>query len=294
MLRYKLNKTGFSYIFLKLSNFEADINLVLKITLIFGYKTTKTVFNVHTLFIGRKTIHLPSCQSTNDIAISLLENPDILEGTVIITDHQTAGKGQQGAHWEAAPYQNITISVVLCPTFLTANNQFCLNLAISLGIFHFLTSYLGNLVKIKWPNDLYYENKKICGILIQNYVKGNFISKSVVGIGINVNQVQFENPSATSMKLVTGIHYALPELVASLYQFIEVAYIKLKKGDEEALRIAYTNCLFGFGEKRSFKNFETNDFFEGEIIGFDQIGRLKIKTNDTILVFNHKEVGFIF
>ncbi len=129
---------------------------------------------INTLFIGKDLRYLPMCQSTNLTALELIENDDYFEGTTLITDHQTAGRGQQGNTWEAEKGQNITLSVILAPRHLHSSEQFFLNMAVTLAIHDFLQSFLENpkLLKIKWSNDLLYHSQKISGILIHNIISG--------------------------------------------------------------------------------------------------------------------------
>ncbi|MFN3316125.1 MAG: biotin--[acetyl-CoA-carboxylase] ligase, partial [Raineya sp.] len=147
------------------------------------------------------------CQSTNLTALELIENDDYFEGTTIITDHQTAGRGQQENTWEAEQGQNITLSVILTPQMLKVQEQFFLNMAVTLAIYDLLQGLVSNptALKIKWSNDLLYQNKKICGILIQNIISGQNIAKSVVGIGININQMTFKESQAISLAQITNL-----------------------------------------------------------------------------------------
>ena len=111
-------------------------------------------FQPKTLFLGKNTIYLPSCHSTNDTAAEIIQNAQAFDGTIVITSDQTSGRGQRGNTWETLPGQNITMSVILKPDFLNASQQFSLNIAISLGIYAFLSKYISEELKIKWPNGL--------------------------------------------------------------------------------------------------------------------------------------------
>ena len=150
-----------------------------------------------TLFVGQIIQYLPSCQSTNDEASALIAQADPVEGTIVVTDHQMAGRGQRGNQWEAQAGQNLTCSLVLKPTFLSANEQFWLNIAISLGIYDGLQPLLGEALRIKWPNDIYVGDQKAGGILVENILQGYSMAWSVVGLGINVNQSDFCSSTAT-------------------------------------------------------------------------------------------------
>ncbi len=242
-----------------------------------------------TLFVGKKLIFLPTCHSTNEVAAQLIKTETFSEGTIIITDNQTAGKGQRGNSWEAAPHQNLTFSIILRPSFLQANQQFQLNIAISLAIFDFLSGFSNNFF-VKWPNDLYHLDHKIGGILIQNSLKGVQIDSSIIGIGLNINQTDFQYQKATSLKNISSNHTALSDCLEKLCGHIEARYLQLKSGAMQSLKEAYMNNLLGFGEERLFK---AEDIFSGKIVGVDANGLLEIETPKGIRKFAFKEVVFL-
>ena len=245
-----------------------------------------------TLIIGKPVIHLPTCHSTNTYARNLAAKEKIIEGTVVIATEQTAGRGQMGNSWESEPYQNFTLSVILRPTFLKVSDQFHINIAISLGIYNFLHEYLGDQLKIKWPNDILCENYKLGGILIENVLKGSQIDHTIIGMGLNINQQHFKTaPRASSLKLLTGIHYNLEELLPKLLKNLEETYLRLRQNQIEALRNEYLQHLFRWQEKYTFK---TDVLFEGKIVGLDQFGRLEIESAQGVQTYNFKEIAFIY
>jgi BirA family biotin operon repressor/biotin-[acetyl-CoA-carboxylase] ligase len=248
-----------------------------------------------TLFIGRSVVYLPTCHSTNDIAASLIGKPQIFEGTVVVTSNQTAGKGQRGNTWESEPFKNLTFSLILHPNFLKVSQQFNLNIVISLAVYDLLTIYLGEKVKIKWPNDIYVIDhgfqKKICGILIQNFIKKDSLEHSVAGVGINVNQVTFGEAKATSLNLISGQQFDLEELLRIFMEKAEKRYLLLKNEEIEPLKSEYFRVLLGFNQTRKFKSGKGE--FEGKIIGIDDIGRLMIESDQEISKFSFKEVEFL-
>ncbi|MCH8318513.1 MAG: biotin--[acetyl-CoA-carboxylase] ligase, partial [Bacteroidetes bacterium] len=229
---------------------------------------TKKIENINpnTLFIGKKVIYLPNCHSTNDSALSILGSNDVFEGTTIITGRQTSGKGQKGNHWLSEPGKNLTFSIILKPDFLDVKQQFKLNFAVSLGIFDFLSSFLKSHVKIKWPNDIYYKDSKIAGILIENSIRSMKMQHSIVGVGINVNQEKgfkimekgnrWQSESGenlpfsiilkpfVSMKMISGKEYSLENMLADLLGFFEVRYLQLKSNKYEILKSDYLKCLY--------------------------------------------------
>lgn len=242
-----------------------------------------------TLFVGKKLVFLPSCHSTNEVASQMLKDEKLPEGTIIITNNQTAGKGQRGNSWEAQPEKNLTFSMILRPQFLAANQQFQLNMSISLGILDFLNQYKNGFL-VKWPNDIYYHEQKIAGILIQNNLKASNIETSVVGIGLNINQEDFSHPRATSLKLATSKELTLQDSLDQLGSCLESRYIQLKKGDAAALKNEYLNQMLGFCEDRLFK---ADEIFNGKITGIDKDGRLEIETSSGLRYFAFKEVAFL-
>ncbi|WP_026994261.1 biotin--[acetyl-CoA-carboxylase] ligase [Flectobacillus major] len=247
----------------------------------------------NTLFTGKIIKYLPTCHSTNDIAAEMIQSQDVFEGTIVITDHQTAGRGQRGNTWEASSAQNLTLSIILKPSFLKASEQFKLNVAISLGVYDFLSEFIDEGLKIKWSNDIYHENKKLGGILIENTLQGYQIGYSVVGIGLNINQLQFTVPTASSLRKVTEspIPYDLDAVLGKLLEQIEKYYLQIKQGYYETLKIKYLHVLFRYQEWHYFR--KDGQLFSGQIIGIDETGRLAIESEDMVHYFGFKEVEFV-
>ncbi|HET9054181.1 MAG TPA: biotin--[acetyl-CoA-carboxylase] ligase, partial [Cyclobacteriaceae bacterium] len=210
------------------------------------------------------------------------------EGTVVITDNQTAGRGQRGNTWESEPGLNLTFSVILKPVFLHPKDQFMLNMAVSLGLYDYLTVQTAG-VKIKWPNDMMLGNKKTCGILIENQVNGRQIQSSVAGIGLNVNQKRFSLSTPTSLTLATGRAFVLNDVLTELLQWMEARYLQLRAGID--LRMEYIAALYGRGEKRKFKT--GDEIFEGVISGVDAVGLLEVEVNSGKRYFELKQVQFL-
>jgi len=248
-------------------------------------------FRPKTTFIGKKNIYLPTCQSTNDEAALLLQQGAVAEGTVVITDHQMAGRGQRGSNWQAAPGQNLTFSIVLRPAFLTAIEQFRLNIAVSLGVWAGLMPLLGKDLKIKWPNDLYYKNQKIGGILIENVLQSSRIETAIIGIGLNVNQSDFTNPHATSLRNITQQMYDLWEVLADLLLKIEENYLLLRSGHYNRLKMRYLQNLYRYQEIHLFGQNDT--VFEGMIIGVGETGKLAVQIGNELQHFDLKEINYL-
>lgn len=246
-----------------------------------------------TLFLGQKIQYLPSCQSTNDEASALIAQTDPAEGTLVITDHQIAGRGQRGNQWETKSGQNLTASFILKPTFLSANEQFWLNIAISLGIYDVLLPLVGDTLRIKWPNDIYTGDQKVGGILIENTLHGYDIAWSVVGVGLNINQTEFNYPTATSLQQQAPLPntYDIPGLLSRLCETLEQRYLQLRSGQRDPLKISYLQTLYRYQEEHVFER--EGHYFRGIIVGVDDAGRLAIAQDGQVRYFGFKEVSFV-
>lgn len=239
-------------------------------------------------------IQLAETSSTNSTAIELLSKGRPAEGSIIVTDHQTDGRGIDTNKWESEKGKNLTFSLILYPAF-TADQQFILNKAVSLGIFDFLVAELpGHKVSIKWPNDIYIGDKKACGILIQNSVIGNRLDYVVVGVGLNVNQtVFFSNaPNPVSLKKISGKDYNLQEILKQVLQCIFKRYKQVKPDTFHTIENDYQFALYRRMEWYEYlvKGVEVS----ARITGTNAYGQLLLETrNDQILICDLKEVKFI-
>jgi BirA family biotin operon repressor/biotin-[acetyl-CoA-carboxylase] ligase len=242
--------------------------------------------------MGHSLVFMPECHSTNDEASRLIQTANnIVDGTVVITENQTAGRGQRGNTWTSDPGKNLTFSILVKPTFLQVRDQFYLNIAFSLGLYDYLCQKLGEKVNVKWPNDILVNEKKICGILIENHLRGQHIQHSIVGIGLNVNQKSYELPWATSMMLEASEEFKLDETLADLLLFLESRFIQLRSQHFKKLSDDYLNVLYRKGEEHFFKN--GGEVFPGTISGIDPMGKLAVMTANGVRYFNVKEVEFV-
>ncbi len=252
------------------------------------------MYNIYpkTLFVGKNVRYFSSCQSTNDLAAEIIQQKQAFEGAFVITDNQLAGRGQRGNNWEAHPGMNITLSVLLKPTFLLASKQFDLNIAISLAIHDLMNAKQPENLTIKWPNDIYVSNKKMGGVLIENMLVGNYIGWSIIGIGLNINQLSFENPNATSLRIETnGKEQDIEQLIEKLAEFIEKRFLQLKAGKTTEQKKAYLENLFRFEEWHNFH--AGGETFAGQIIDVSSTGKLIVKTGKTVTDFDLKDIIFI-
>jgi BirA family biotin operon repressor/biotin-[acetyl-CoA-carboxylase] ligase len=253
------------------------------------------VISPATLFTGQQLIWLPACPSTNSTAQQLQRENRASEGCTVITGHQTAGRGQRGNQWEAAPNENLTLSVVWQPTFLAATEQFLLSQAVALGALDWARRWLGSSgeqsLRVKWPNDLYAGNQKLGGILIENTLSGSKIQYSVVGIGLNVNQLAFGMPTATSLSQLTGRQYDLAEVAARLLECLEARYLQLRAGRVAQLRHDYLAALYRYQQPHQF--LIDSQPTTGEIVGVDDDGHLAVRLADGIRRFGMQEIRYL-
>jgi BirA family biotin operon repressor/biotin-[acetyl-CoA-carboxylase] ligase len=261
----------------------------------YAYKKAFLFMTESTLFIGQILHEFDTLNSTNTYAAELIAESTVKEGTVIVAHAQPEGRGQRGAGWESEANQNITTSIVLRPSFLAIDQQFNLNMAISLGVTDYLKSILKNeSIKIKWPNDIYINDKKIAGILIENTLKGSLIGYSIIGIGLNVNQTEFisDAPNPVSLKMITGSYFTIKDSLLQLYKFIEVRYLQLRTNNTEKLKIDYLERLYRFEE---WHNYIVNEkLMTARITGINEQGRLQ--TEDSLgnsNLWDLKEIKFV-
>lgn len=246
------------------------------------------------LFVGQNFVTLKQVDSTNTFLKNLLSNSaPVPEGTVIMAEEQFAGRGQRQNTWHAQPGKNITASILLNPIFLDINKQFDLNRAVSVGIQRALKPILGSKLKVKWPNDIYYNDYKVGGILIENVLFSNTIKHAIVGIGLNVNQDGFpaDVTHASSLKQILHRDYDLKALLSDLCGGIEAAYLELKAGKVQELRDEYMRYLYGLNEKRQFKS--NNYIFDATITGVTPNGLLVLQNETEKLTFDLKEIEFL-
>ena len=229
-------------------------------------------------------IRLKECRSTNSsLAEIARESPD---GTVLVTDSQTAGRGQRGNSWEAEPGKNLTFSLLIKPEAIAAHDQFYISEAVALGIRDALMNHLPSQeVTVKWPNDIYAGDRKICGILIENSLSGNTIGHSIAGIGINVNQQEFKSdaPNPVSTVMLTGKHLPLDRL---LHEVVNAIYLRLSQ-PVAARHADYMDSLW----RRlggTYRDMSTGEEFHAVITGVASTGHLSLL--DTFC--NHRLYAF--
>lgn len=245
-----------------------------------------------TLFLAKRVISMPTCHSSNDTAQLLAQKPDTAEGTVIICEEQSKGKGQRGNTWESTAGKNLTLSVILQPKFLKIKDQFSLNMVSSLAVGATVSHYVpAATVKVKWPNDVLVNDKKIAGILIENSLAGQSIESAIVGIGLNVNQASFQAPRATSLRLQAGVDLELNQVFETLMCQLEKYYLMLKGGRQAEVKTEYLTHLYGYQETRKFL---TEYRFEGRIEDVTDSGLLVVRGPHGRQQYDLKEITFLY
>lgn len=239
--------------------------------------------------IGRKIIRLDSVDSTNNYIANLLKEGILENGTVILADEQYAGRGQRNAEWLAIPGENLTFSFFLGSVNLSVQNQFYLTCIVSISLVRLLNKF-GLNAKIKWPNDIYIDQKKIAGVLIENQLSSLTVKSSIVGIGLNINQIEFNGISATSVLKETGAQ-KLPMDV--LYSYIELFNSNWSQFSEHMLpeiKSVYLSNLFQLNELKKYE--DEGGIFEGKITDVLDSGHLIVDRAGIQKKYELKEISF--
>lgn len=196
--------------------------------------------------IGDPFFELHNVDSTNIYAIDKVQANLAAHGTAFFAYNQTSGKGQRGKEWITEPGANIILSVVIDPSFLLISQQFALSAMAALACYDFFSAYAGEETKIKWPNDLYWRDRKAGGILIENHLQGNKWQYAVIGIGLNINQTTFppniHNP--VSLKQITGQTFNTVALAKDLCACLEIRYRELQQGKRVEQLADYNRLLY--------------------------------------------------
>ena len=244
-------------------------------------------------------VALDETNSTNQYISQLCNGlkEDVAELTTVTSEFQTAGKGQRGNGWEAEEGKNLLFSFVLYPTFLEARRQFILSQIISLSIKEELGRW-SNEITIKWPNDIYWKDKKICGILIENDLSGHYIGRCIAGIGVNINQETFHSdaPNPVSLRQITGKEHDRYEILAHILRRVEIYYngLRLENFDtySEEISTRYARSLF---RRRDFHPYQDADGqFLARLLRVEQDGRFVLEDeNGEEREYLFKEVQYI-
>jgi BirA family biotin operon repressor/biotin-[acetyl-CoA-carboxylase] ligase len=240
-------------------------------------------------------IHLAEIGSTNTY---LRENIHTIEAPAFIyADIQNAGRGQRGNTWLSEPYANLLFSALWKPANLPANKQFSLSEAVALSIVEALAS-LHVTASVKWPNDIYVDDRKICGILIENALMGTSLEHSIIGAGINLNQRSFPAslPNPVSVHQITGVDTDIDAFISTLLGIMTTKLQSIETEDDRTeLHHQYMRTLWrGDGTAHPFRNPVTGETFLATIIDVEPMGHLRLRTTDgSDLRYAFKEVEFV-
>lgn len=232
--------------------------------------------------LSRHLTILDETDSTNNYAMRLIEEDAANHGDAWLAMSQTAGKGQRGKKWQSEKGKNILLSIALEPNTIVSE-QFYLSAAMALSARNFFSRhvYTDEKVKLKWPNDIFWGDIKAGGMLIENKIIGQKWTWSVVGLGININQEDFDQhhipKKAVSLKMIRGVDFEVEELAWELYTDVEKYYKLFEDEEYQKLLNEYNNYLYKKGQTVRLK--KNNISFEGEIIGVNNTGKLMVKTS---------------
>jgi len=249
---------------------------------------------MNTQFTGKSLLKVQQTDSTNKLAFRLLEeNP--VNGTVIFANEQSQGRGQQGTIWEAEKGKNLTTSIIYFPHFLNLENLFQINKMVSLAVVETLNYYLNYpVLQIKWPNDILLDEKKICGILIENQLDSTNLKVTVIGIGLNINQTSFSDiikEKTHSMAKYSGNTFVIEEVLNTLLHYLEKQYIRLQAGNFASMDHQYLQLLFRYQETGLYSVGDHE--FAGIIVGVRKDGKLAVQEGQKVSYYDFKEIQFL-
>ena len=224
-------------------------------------------------------IHLAETESTNQSLRILLSDGNLPNNSILWADYQTKGRGQAGNSWESEPGMNLLCSILFYPELLPANQFFVIAELAALSVKHTLDRYTSD-ISIKWPNDIYWKDKKISGILIENELSGALIARSIIGIGINLNQSGFKSEASNpvSLNLITGYTYDRKEILDQLHTEFKLLAQELKDNGVESLHPKYCAALY---HREGFYSYQdVAGCFEARIHAIELSGHLILERKD--------------
>ncbi|MEC8238941.1 MAG: biotin--[acetyl-CoA-carboxylase] ligase [Bacteroidota bacterium] len=233
-------------------------------------------------------IKLDAIDSTNDCLRKLILEKKPTKPTVVMSQYQKKGKGQRGQVWTSQAGKNLMFSLYVPNFTLPTKEVFSINKTVSVCLLHWLSSFNIPNICVKWPNDILSVDSKLAGILIESNILQSTANSIIIGVGLNVNQVEFQNlPNATSMHLLTGKSYDIDALLFSLTtRLLECLTPTLKNCNDD-----YHKYLYGLGQIRLF--LKDNKAFEGIIQSVNSEGKLVLETTDGMQEFDVKELQFV-
>jgi len=242
----------------------------------------------------RKIVRLEETESTNSYLKELLRTEHLEEGSVVVADFQTAGRGQMGNSWYSGKGDNLLFSLLIYPIEIPANEQFIISRTISLAIKNTLDQFTDD-IRIKWPNDIYWKDRKIAGILIENSLQGKTIENSIIGIGLNLNQQVFppELPNPVSLRQITATEQDKDYILDLLMKEFFLLYRGLQRGEKQVIEDEYMLDLYRVNGYYWFE--DANGKFQAKIDNVLPSGHLVLKTLETNeeRMYAFKEIAFI-
>lgn len=240
-------------------------------------------------------IKLDAINSTNDYLKGLLQRQFVENFTIVTAENQTDGKGQMGSKWSVQAGKNLTFSVLVKDLLLEVNHIFHLNVAVAVSIIEALSFLEIKELAIKWPNDILAGGKKIGGILIENSLKSDGEIFSIIGIGINVNQQNFENlPKASSLSILLKREINKEAVLISIVECLTRNVSLILNKNTDSLWEKYHSCLYKKGIPMPFENLKGNKFM-GIISGVDQSGKLQlVLEDDSVELYEIKEIKMLY
>ncbi|MFL5787565.1 MAG: biotin--[acetyl-CoA-carboxylase] ligase [Flavisolibacter sp.] len=226
--------------------------------------------------LGFIFIELPTVESTNNYAMGMIHEGMAQHGTAVFTHDQTKGKGQRNKSWVSEKDQNIALSLIIEPKPLVLSQVFLLSMTVATGVLHFFNNHVKYDVKVKWPNDIYWCDRKAGGILIENVIKADKWKFAIAGVGLNINQTDFGelNKKAVSLRQITGRKEDPLNLAKELCSYLYNQYDKLLK-DPSMIVKEYQEHLYKRNETVKLK--QGSRVFEGEIINVTNNGELVVR-----------------
>lgn len=241
-------------------------------------------------YIGQKIIHLESVDSTNNYTANLLKEGKISSGTVILSDIQTEGRGQRANSWQSLPFENLTFSFLLKPSNVSNISPITINHCVSLALAEFISAQ-GLTPQLKWPNDIYVNNQKIAGILIENNFKSGVLNISIIGIGININQTSFNSLNASSLALLTGKKYPIKGVLFDIIYQLNKQFSTYESNSADLIKNLYDQNLWNRDISTKFMN--NGREIEGVIQGTDKEGSLLILVDGEVQTYRNGEIMFL-
>ncbi|MDL2304552.1 biotin--[acetyl-CoA-carboxylase] ligase [Bacteroides sp. OttesenSCG-928-D19] len=240
-----------------------------------------------------RLIHLTETDSTNQFMQMIAGTEELVSGSIVLADFQTAGRGQVGNYWESEAGKNLTFSIFLCPTDVPANRSFVISEMASLSVKYTLDKYIPD-VSVKWPNDIYYQDRKIAGILIENTILQNKITQSVIGIGLNVNQTHFcsNAPNPISIAQITE---QVCDRMPILEDFRSLFAEQTERLDSSCFDVMHNDYLYAIYRKDGYHRYcDANGIFEAVMRDIEPTGHLILERRDgTCSRYAFKEVTYM-